>query len=134
MLNARNSILIKIVITLALVIYFVIKAIPLLNDDPSEMQVLTIIVAAIGFSVALFTLFKDHKKAETKTQALTNKNTKSKLLKSLNTLGVILVVFLLIVNYFDLIPKNYFVAIYSLVTIVFLAIIILNFYKKKRKI
>lgn len=134
MLNTKNVILIKIVAILVLVVYFVIKAIPLLNAEPSGMQVLTIVVAAIGFSVALFTLVKDFKNAKTKNQVLTNKNRKGKLLASLNVLGILLVAFLLIANHFELIPKNYFVLIYILVTLVLLAIIILNFYKKKQSV
>jgi len=122
-------------LVLCLVIYTTSKVIPKLKDNPSTLLILTIITASVGFFLALFKLSKEIRKESLKGKGkiLVIKNTKEKLITFLKVIGGILGLFMLIVYQFKIVSKNVFVFIYAFAGIILVAIIILNFLKKRKK-
>lgn len=132
MLNKQNSIRLQIAIILALILYFSTKAISKFKDEPSKIFILSIITAFIGFSIALFKLINKLKNEKPKDKPVMKARKHYDLTKFLNLLGVVLVIFMFITKQFELIPSNYFVFIYIFTSTILLAIIILNFLKKRK--
>lgn len=133
--NKRNMAVAKFLAVLGLVLYIIFKAIPKLKEEPSGMLLSATIIGAIGFSISLFKLGKEIRKENAKhiSKSLTVKSNRDKAIKRLNTLGVLLVVFMLFANQTEILPKTIFVYLYIAAAIVLLAIIVLNILKKKDK-
>lgn len=71
MLNKKNAIRLQIAIILVLILYSSTKAISKFKDEPSEIFILSIITAFIGFSIALYKLIKNLKIEKHKDNSIT---------------------------------------------------------------